>query len=47
MVAETSVFLSECLQHPELAVHIPMIPSGVERFPPSFTMSFWDPVLFE
>lgn len=47
MLAETSAFLSECLRHPELAVRIPMIPADGDRFPPSFTMSFWDPVLLD
>jgi hypothetical protein len=47
MIAETSVYLTECLQHPELAVHIPMIPADSNRFPPSFAMSFWDPVLLD
>ena len=47
MIAETSAFLSECLRHPELAVRIPMIPADSERYPPSFSMSFWDPVLLD
>jgi len=47
MIAETSAYLTECLKHPELAVHIPMIPADSSRFPPSFTMSFWDPVLLD
>jgi hypothetical protein len=47
IIAETSADLTECLRHPELAVHIPMIPAGSNRFPPSFSMSFWDPVLLD
>ena len=47
MVAETSAYLTECLQHPELAVHIPMVPAESARFPPSFSMSFWDPILLD
>ena len=47
MVAETSAYLTECLRHPEWAVHIPMIPADSDRFPPSFTMSFWDPLLLD
>ena len=47
IVAETSAYLTECLKHPELAVHIPMIPADSNRFPPSFSMSFWDPVLLD
>ena len=47
MIMETSTYLSECLKHPELAVHIPMIPADSNRFPPSFAMSFWDPVLLD
>ena len=47
LVAETSAFLTEALQHPELAVRIPMIPAGSGEFPPSLTRAFWEPVLFE
>lgn len=47
IIAETSAYLTECLRHPELAVHIPMIPADGSRFPPSFAMSFWDPVLLD
>ena len=47
MIAETSAYLSECLRHPELAVRIPVIPADTGRFPPSLTLAFWDPVLFE
>jgi hypothetical protein len=45
LIAETSAFISECLQHPELAVRIPIIPAGRGQFPPSLTMTFWEPVL--
>lgn len=47
MVTETSAFVTECLRHPELAVRIPMIPAESDRFPPSFTVAFWDPILLE
>jgi hypothetical protein len=47
LVAETSLFLTEALQHPELVVRIPMIPAGTGRFPPSLTRSFWEQVLSE
>jgi hypothetical protein len=47
MIAETSAYLTECLRHPELTVRIPMIPADSDRFPPSFAMSFWDPVLLD
>jgi hypothetical protein len=47
MIAETSAYLTECLKHPEFAVHIPMVPADSNRFPPSFSMSFWDPVLLD
>jgi len=47
MIEETSVFLTECLKHPELAVQIPMIPAANDRFPTSFSMSFWDPILVD
>ncbi len=46
LVAETSAYLTEALRHPELAVRIPMIPAESARFPPSFTRSFWEPILF-
>ena len=45
ILAETSAFLTECLQHPEFAVRIPIIPAGRGRFPPSLTIAFWEPVL--
>lgn len=45
IVAETSTFISECLKHPELAVHIPMIPVENQRFPRSFAVAFWGPIL--
>jgi hypothetical protein len=41
LVAETSAFLTEALQHPELAVRIPMIPAGSGEFPPSLPRAFW------
>lgn len=47
LVAETSAFLTECIRHPELAVRIPMVPAGQAEFPPSMTVAFWDPVLFD
>jgi len=47
LTAETSAFLTEGLRHPELAVRIPMIPADSARFPPSLTIAFWDPVLFD
>ncbi len=47
LIAETSQFLSERLEHPELAVAIPSIPAGSGRFPKSMTGAFWRRVLFE
>ncbi len=47
MIAETSAFLTELLRHPELAVRIPVIPDRSDRFPPSFSDSFWQPVLYD
>ena len=47
LIAETSIYLTEALKHPELAVRIPMIPADSARFPPSLTRAFWEPVLFE
>ena len=46
MIAETSAYVSECLKHPELAPHIPVIPTGSGKFPPSMTSAFWDSILF-
>lgn len=45
LVAETSVFLTEALRRPELAVRIPTIPAGSGKFPPSLTTAFWTPIL--
>lgn len=45
LIAETSAYLTECLQHPEYAVRIPTIQAGKGRFPPSFAASFWDEIL--
>lgn len=47
MVAETSAYLSEALQHPELAVRIPVVEAGKGRFPPSLARAFWEPLLVE
>ncbi len=47
VIAETNAWLTEALQHPELAVRIPMIPAGRGDFPPSLTRAFWEPLLFE
>lgn len=47
LIAETSQFLSERLDRPELAVAIPSIPAGSGRFPRSMTGAFWLRVLFE
>ncbi len=47
LVAETSAYLTECLQHPELAIRIPTIPAGTGHFPPSLVAAFWAPVLVE
>ncbi|MBI5866211.1 MAG: hypothetical protein HZB38_17210 [Planctomycetes bacterium] len=47
LIAETSAFLTECLQHPEFAVRIPTIEAGKGRFPPTFSSAFWDSILAE
>jgi hypothetical protein len=47
MIAETSAYLTLCLQRPELAVHIPTIPANAGRFPRSFAAAFWEPILSE
>lgn len=47
LVSETSAYLTECLRHPEYAVRIPVIRAGAGRFPPSLTLSFWEPILRE
>ena len=46
VLAETSLFIEECLKHPELAPRIPAIPAGTGRFPPSMSHAFWDSILF-
>ena len=45
LVNETSVWITECLRHPELASRIPVIQAGKGRFPPSLTRTFWEPLL--
>ncbi len=47
LIADTSRFLSERLERPELAVSIPAIPVGTGRFPKSMAGEFWRSVLFE
>lgn len=47
IVQETSLFLTECLRHPELTVRIPTIIAGRGRFPRSLTPAFWDALLYE
>ena len=46
LVAETSIYLTEALRHPELAVRIPMIPTGSGRFPPPHYPGVLGPVQF-
>ena len=47
-IAETSAFLTRHLDHPELAVSIPVVPAASGRkFPPSLTEAFWTPILEE
>lgn len=45
MLVETSIYITECLKHPELAPRIPTIPAGSGRFPPSMALAFWESVL--
>lgn len=47
LIAETSFYLTEALQHPELAVRIPTIPAGTGEFPASMSHAFWANVLDE
>lgn len=47
ILAETSLFLSHHLQHPEESVSIPVIPSGRGEFPRSLTAAFWAKILFQ
>jgi hypothetical protein len=47
LVAETSVYLTECLRHPELVVRIPVVQAGTARFPRSFAQVFWERLLTE
>jgi hypothetical protein len=46
MIAETSAYLSECLEHPELAPRIPVVESTKAHFPRSLTPAFWNRILF-
>jgi hypothetical protein len=45
MIRETTEFIETALQHPELAVRIPMIRAGSGKFPPSMSEAFWEPIL--
>lgn len=45
LVAETSAWLTDALQHPERAARIPTIPAGSGEFPPSLSRAFWEPLL--
>lgn len=45
MIAETSDYITTCMQHPELAVKIPVIQAGTGEFPRSLSRAFWEPVL--
>ncbi len=47
LIAETSLYLTERLDRPELAVSIPAIPAGSGKFPRSMSGAFWRRVLFE
>jgi hypothetical protein len=47
LLAETSAFITDCLQHPERAVRIPIIPAGQGKFPRSLTIAFWEQILNE
>jgi hypothetical protein len=47
ILEETSVYITECLRRPELAVRIPIIRCGTGSFPPSLARAFWDRVLFD
>ncbi len=47
LVAETSEWLTDALQHPEHAVRIPVVPAGQGEFPPSLSRAFWEPVLLD
>lgn len=47
LIADTSRFLSERLERPELAISIPAIPAGTGRFPRSMAGAFWRAVLFD
>lgn len=46
MLDETSAYLSECLEHPELAPRIPVVESKKANFPNSLTPAFWNQILF-
>ena len=45
LVAETSEWLTDAIEHPERAVRIPVVQAGTGEFPPSLARAFWEPVL--
>lgn len=47
IIAETCLYLAECLRRPELAARIPVVEAGKGAFPPSLTESFWGPILLD
>ena len=47
LVAETSVYVTECLRHPELSTRIPVVQAGAAEFPRSFAQAFWERLLGE
>ena len=46
LIDETSTYLTECLDHPELATRIPVVKAGTARFPRSLTPAFWTQLLW-
>ena len=45
ILAETEQYISLCLQRPEFAEVIPVIPAGSGRFPPGLAEHFWQRAL--
>lgn len=47
IIAETSLYIEECLRHPEYSVRIPVVQADRANFPQSFSRSFWASILDE
>ncbi len=45
IVRETGDYITECLRHPDLAVHIPSLPAEKANWSREFARAFWSRVL--